>query len=39
MEAEVVTFEERSNKMEVTTLEANPEAREAVVEWQELHKR
>jgi hypothetical protein len=33
MEADVVTFEERSNKMEATTLEENSEAREAVVEW------
>jgi hypothetical protein len=34
----VDTFEGSSDRMETTDLEANPEATEAVVEWQELRK-
>jgi hypothetical protein len=39
MEAEVVTFEEHSEKFEAMDLEANPEVTEAVVERQELRER
>jgi hypothetical protein len=39
MEADVVTFVERSSKIDATDLEANLEAKEAVMERQELCER
>jgi hypothetical protein len=39
MEADVITFEGNSNRMEATNLELNPEETEAAVERQELHKK
>jgi hypothetical protein len=39
MEADAVTFEERSSKMETTDLDGNQGATEAIVERQELCKR
>jgi hypothetical protein len=38
IKAEVVTFEERSDRIEAHGLEANPEATEAAVERQQLRK-
>jgi hypothetical protein len=39
LETDVITFEKSSDKMEAISLEANPGATKAAVEWQELHER
>jgi hypothetical protein len=39
MEVAVGTFEEHTDKMVAAGLEANPEATEVAVEWQEFRER